>query len=345
MLKMTLFAVFLLAALLSNRASASDACSKLAITAAADVSVSDGTSFTIESYFHSKESAAIRHKYDSYQTIAVEGPQSWVRGNEQSRLGSEFHKSFALGHQFHAFILHFEDIAANVSPDNEILFESESRRSISGDYPYGGKVHLIQSDDDRPAGLLFEFPEDTVISVKLGKWEEKDGVVLPYLVQIDDGDRVFDYQYTTISVTPRSPMWFFDAVPAPSLAEIEVYRLHRKLLIAHCLGDADMIKNLSTPNTLIAGRGELATVSSESIGEQFAELFQALNYTEYRDINPPIIELSPNADFGWIGASVRASGSVRKTGETFSDQWAWIMMVKKINNAWFHAGNASTRKE
>jgi hypothetical protein len=86
-------------------------------------------------------------------------------------------------------------------------------------------------------------------------------------------------------------------------------------------------------------------VSSDSIRDQFSALFQALDYTEYRDILPPTIELSPNSDFGWVGAKVRASGSAVDTGTAFNAQWAWVMMVKKIDNVWLHAGNASNRKE
>lgn len=346
MLKSVLLSILILMALHPTDALSSDACSERAITSAADVDVSDGSSFKIETFFHSKENSAIRHKYDSYRTIAVEGPQSWVRSGEKSELGTDFHKLFALGHQFHAFILHFEEIATNVTRDNEVLFDNENRQAISGDYPYGGRVHLIQSaNETRPVGLLFEFPDNTVISVKLSEWVDTGGVALPFLIQIDDGDRVFDYKYTEISVAPESPLWFFAAVPAPPLGEVQVYRLHRKLLAAHCLGDADMISSLSTPKVLTANRGELEITSRDSIRTRFSALFKSLNYTEYRDTIPPTIELSPDSDFGWIGARVRASGSVLETGEKFSDQWAWIMMVKKFDNVWLHAGNASNRKE
>ena len=324
----------------------SDACSTRAITAAADVNVSDGSSFKIETYFHSKDIAAIRHIRDPQQMIAVEGPQSWTQVGDESETGTEFHKLFALGHQFHAFVLHFEDVVTNVRRHNDILFDNETRQAVSGDYPYGGVVHLIQGDDEmRPAGLLFEFPENKVISVKFDDWRDTGEVRLPYQLQIDDGERIFDYHYTEISVTPRSPLWFFDTIHAPPLDYVQVYRLHRKLLAAHCLGNADMMANLSAPLVLTANRGELRQVPNDTIRDRFAAVFQTVDYTEYHDIVLPAIDLSADSDIGWIGVNVRANGSEIETGASFTDQWAWIMMVKKIDNVWLHAGNASNRVE
>jgi hypothetical protein len=335
-----------LLAMSTNIAWSSDACSTRAITAAADVNVSDGSSFKIESYFHSKDAAAIRHIRNPQQMIVVEGPQSWTRLGDDADLGTNFHKLFALGHQFHAFMLYFEDVVSDVRRNNEVLFENEKHRAASGDYPYGGVVHLVEGDDkSRPVGLLFEFPENTVISVRFDNWRNVGDLTLPFDMRIDDGDRIFDYRYSEIDVTPKSPLWFFDTVSAPPIDFVQVYRLHRKLLAAHCLGDADMIANLSAPQVLSASRGELRQFSRDAMRERFTALFQALNYTEYHDIVMPVIDLSAGSDLGWIGVNVRANGAEVKTGTTFSDQWAWVMMVKKIDNVWVHAGNASSSAE
>ena len=336
--------VLVFLAMYSNVAWSSDACSTRAITAAVDVKVSDGSSFKVETYFHSRDMAAIRHIREPQQIIVVEGPQSWTQVGDQSDPGTEFHKLFALGHQFHAFVLHFEDVASDVRQTDGILFNNETREALSGDYPYGGVVHLIQGDDkNRPAGLLFEFSEDTVISVKFADWRDTGEVSLPYHLQVDDGERIFDYHYSEISVAPRSPLWFFDTVRAPPIDNVQVHRLHRMLLAAHCLGDADMMANLSTPQVLTANRGEIQHVENDAMRVRFSALFRALDYTEYHDIVSPSIDLSADGSLGWIGAKVQAKGSEIESGNAFSQQWAWVMMVKKVDNVWLHAGNASNR--
>jgi hypothetical protein len=346
MWKTSSITLLLLSVFHPNVSWSSDACSTLAITAAADVTVSDGSSFQIETNFQSRDVLAIRHIRDPQQLIVVEGPHSWTQLGDTAAIGTDFHKLFALGHQFHAFLLRFEELVSGDPRRENILFDGESRQAMGGDYPYGGKVYLVQgADTKRPMGLLFEFPGDTVISVKFDEWRDVGEVSFPFRLQIDDGQRVFDYHYSDINITAMSPLWFFDAVPSPRLDVVQVYRLHRKLLAAHCLGDADMIANLSAPEIMSASRGKLEQTTNEAMREQFTALFQSLDYTAYHDLVAPVIELAEDATLGWIGVNVEARGTAIETGGPFSSQWAWIMMVRKIDDVWLHAGNASNRAD
>ena len=59
----------------------------------------------------------------------------------------------------------------------------------------------------------------------------------------------------------------------------------------------------------------------------------------------PEIEWSKNGQIGWIAVNVRAVGESLETDEVFDDQWAWIMLVKKIDGQWLGAGNASNIAE
>jgi hypothetical protein len=319
----------------------SDACSTRAIHTFADVAVSDGSTFSTESFFHSKNSAAIRHIRDEEQIIAVEGPSSWIRRGDSEEAGTEFHKDFALGHQFHAYLLHFDQIVTNIRQTSEIQFRGGTYRASSGDKPGSGIAHMIAGEDpDRPLGLLFD-NEDNSIAFSFFDWRELDDQSIPFHVQIDDGERIFDYRYSSIDLAPKSPLWFMDALPAPEIDGVQVYRLHRKLLAAHCLGDANMMADLSAPSVIVASRGELLETSPEATRERFTSVFQQVDYTEYHDLAVPIVEVSSSGDIGWIGVNVRAVGEVIESGDSFDDQWAWVMMVKKIDDIWLHAGNAS----
>lgn len=335
-----LLVFFVLATHVQN-AWSSDACSSQAIHTLADVSVSDGSSFSTESFFHSKDAAAIRHILDEERIIAVEGPTSWVQRSDSTEPGTEFHKDFALGHQFHAYLLYFDEIVSNIRATSDIQFRGGTYQATSGDKPGSGIAHLIAGDDPgRPVGLLFD-NEDISIAFSFFDWRELDGESIPFHVQIDDGERIFDYRYSSIDLEPKSPLWFFESLPAPDIDEVQVYRLHRKLLAAHCLGDADMMANLSAPNVIVASRGELLETSPAETRERFTSVFQRVDYTEYHDLEMPVVEISSAGDLGWIAVNVRAAGESIETGEPFDDQWAWVMMVRKINDVWLHAGNAS----
>ena len=320
----------------------SDACSTRAVITRADVSVSDGTSFSTESWFQSADVAAIRHVRETEQVVAVEGPLGWARVGDESMRGADFHKTFALGHQYHAFLLYFDEIVTNIDRRNDFDFEGDTYTALVGDYPYGGQVALVEGSN-RPVAMVFEFPEIEPIKVTFDDWGAVGGNELPFLVSIDDGERVFDYRYTSVDLDDRSPLWFFDAAGDPGVDEVAVHRLHRTLLAAHCLGDADLLADRSTDPVTSANNGELRSSAREATRERFTDVFEALDYTEYHDIETPVVEVS--GDVAWIGVNVRAVGEVKASGQPFDSEWAWIMVARKVDGQWYHAGNASNRKQ
>lgn len=164
-------------------------------------------------------------------------------------------------------------------------------------------------------------------------------------MRIDDGSQTFDYRFTNVEVGKRTPLWFFEAVAAPAIDEVQIWRLHRQLLAAHCLGDAELVADLSASESVIASRGELFAETRANIRKQFAALFGRLDYTAYHDLVPPVIEVAESGDVGWIAVNAGAVGHSLDTGEPFDDRWAWVMMVRKRHNRWLHAGNTSNYAE
>jgi hypothetical protein len=335
-------AVFWLATALPS--TASDACSTTAIRAAAQVSVSDGSSFDIETLYYTPDHSSIRHRYPDRpdRSTVVEGPSAWIMSGAETAAGSEFHKLFVLGHQYHAFLTDFGSILDNVRETEAIEFEGSEHSATTGDYPYGGVVHTIHGESaERPPGLVFDFGETGRIEVALSDWRRVGERDLPFRAIIDDGDRVFDYRYTSIDLEPQSPLWFYEALPAPAIDAVQIHRLHRKLLVAHCLGDAALMAELTAPAVFSANRGQLQSASNEELFERFSSLFEQLDYREYHDLIEPVIEVSESGDLGWIAVQVRAVGEMQESGQAFDNQWAWLMAVKKFDVGWLHAGNAS----
>ena len=327
-------------------ASGSDACIGRSVVTAADVSVSDGTSFRTESFYQSPDRAAIRHIDDRDRLVAVEGPFGWAREGERTQTGPDFYKLFALGHQYHALLLEFESVVERIRTSDSVEFGGRRLAARSGSYPYGGTVHLVLGEEaSRPAGMRFDFPEDTVIEARFLDWRVHEDSELPFHISIDDGERTFDYRYTDIRIATASPAWFAGAFSGPVPDEVGVYRLHRNLLAAHCVGDAARMAALSAPDVISANRGEIASTSNAELEERFASLFAALDYTEYHDLSDPVVEVSGDGTVAWIAVSTRGKGTVRATEQPFDDQWAWIMTARKIDGRWLHSANASSRLE
>ncbi len=213
----------------------SDACSTTAVYAAADVRVSDGSSFRTEAYFHAVDVAAIRHIDDGDRIVAVEGSLAWARSGDRAELGGAFHKVFALGHQYHALLLGFDEVFAAPRRTDALEFADSTHAATSADYPYGGVVHLVDGETaERPKAMLFAFPDAPVISAEFLDWQMAGDIELPFLIRIDDGDRVFDYRYTEVDLRPRPPLWYFDSIAAPPIDDIQVFRSQRRRMAAGC---------------------------------------------------------------------------------------------------------------
>lgn len=337
------FLTLVLLLTLVSAAHATDACSMRAIGASADVSVTDGSSFTIESYFRSRDYAAIRHFGERRRVTSVEGPFGWIGSGDKFRLGGDFEKIFALGHQFHAFILYFDDLTDNQRDSTGIEFLGAPHAARSGDYPYGGDVHLIAGDDPaRPVGMVFDYPDIEPIEVSLDDWREIDGVELPFELAIHDRGKVFVYRYTSVDLSPHTELWFFDEIGGPAPDEVLALRLHRKLLAAHCLGDAEIMADLSNETIISADKGRRAKYDNSLMRERFTGLFKLLNYTEYHDLQQPFVEIAASGDLGWVIANVRSVGKQLSDDQAFDYEWAWIMLVRKVDGRWLNTGVASS---
>jgi ketosteroid isomerase-like protein len=120
-----------------------------------------------------------------------------------------------------------------------------------------------------------------------------------------------------------------------------VLRLHRSLLAAHCLGDADTLADLSTQESVNSNRGVLSSIAREDMRSRFSGLFEKIDYVHYEDIADPVIKVSSSGDIGWAAVNVRARSAVKDGGQAFDDQWSWIMLAEKVDGQWLHAGNAS----
>ena len=329
---------------LTTGVSAQDACSTNAVHALANVTVSDGKTYQVESLFRSKHQAASIFIEEQGSTNVVEGPFSWVSSEEKSELGGGFLRDYTLGHQFHAFLWHFNDVVSDIEIVEGVMFGGEAYPAHRGVLDTGGIVSLINPNAPRPAGLRFELGE-FLIDITFLDWREQGQVEIPFALRIDDQQRVFNYQYQYVDGAPKPLMWFYEKVPAPSIDAVGIYRLHRKQLIAHCLGDAVMLASTLAPEVVMANAGQLIRTSPVQTQAVFENsVFKRRQYTSYVDTQYPVIEVAESGDLGWATVELQTTGIGSESGQKFDEQWAWTMLAKKIDNEWLMVGNASNRK-
>ncbi len=203
----------------------------------------------MQTHYRSPYESSLSFLREDPAQLVVEGPHAWVRTPAAEQAGSDFHKLFALGHQFHALLIHFDSVMTDIAKTT-VELDNRTWQARSGSIPHGGTVTLIGSDLEQPAGMRFEYPQTPVIDVRYSDWRDTGDRSLPWQITIDDGSRTFDYRFTEISIADQIPLWFMQSVQAPALDTVQVHRLHRQLLAAHCLGDANLISERSAdPST------------------------------------------------------------------------------------------------
>lgn len=337
----TLYTGLLAAFFMPLTAQGDDACAAGAIHSLADVSASDGLTYQVEGIYKSRRRAASKFIRQGGSLHVVEGPHVWVASEDGRELAGDFQYDFALGHQFHAFFLRFEEVVSNIERVDGVLFAGEPSSGLKGVRDTGGVVYLLDGPvPDRPAGLRYDVG-DVKIEISADDWRIIDDTAVPFALTIDDGERIFNYRYQWVDLTDKPLTWFYDTVPSPGIDVVDIERLHRTLLIAHCLGDVAMMAGNTAPAAFVASGGAVFETSPEGTATTFKSTFSRRKYSAYVDTALPKVAASDKGDLGWAVVQVNAKGVTPADGRLFDEHWAWVMMARKIDGRWLMAGNAS----
>lgn len=178
------------------------------ILTSANVSVSNGRIYVLETYFGSATQAALRQTRPTgeVQTSTVSGDRAWSSASPDED-GGPMLRTIVLGHQFHALLMNFDAIHSNLRA-GEIEYAGERRASRDGDWPYGGVSHLVPgATPDRPTAFVFNYSGAPEIHVAFSDWRDAGGEALPFHIVIDDGSNTYNYSFTVIATDAAAPDW------------------------------------------------------------------------------------------------------------------------------------------
>lgn len=332
------------ASMAAPAASAYDACATGAIHTKADVTVSDGMTYSVESFYRSRKRAAAHFSSDGGAMYAVEGGLAWSRSTEGEALAGAFVRDFALGHNFHAFLLRFEDVVEAVERVDGIEFDGRTVTGQRGVRESGDPVYLIDgASPAQPAGMRYDVG-DMKIEITVSDWREENGGWVPYELVVDDGQRDFTYRFSFVDLAEKPLLWFDETVAEPAVDHVQIYRLHRRQLAAHCLADAALLAAGTAPEAMMVNRGSIDMTTPEEVEARFKAVFERVRYDRYVDLRDPAIEVSTSGEIGWSIVNLSVAGHSPLTDERFEDQWAWVSLVRKVDGRWLMAGNASNRR-
>ncbi|QGZ95716.1 hypothetical protein [Terricaulis silvestris] len=178
------------------------------ILTSANVSVSNGRTYVLETYFAAADHAALRQTRPNGE-VQISGILGTLASTSAApdEVGGQMLRTIVLGHQFRALLLNFDAIHNNLRA-GEIEDAGERRATRDGDWPYGGVSHLVLgAAPDRPTAFVFKYTGAPEIRVAFSDWREAGGETLPFHIVIDDGSNRYDYSFTVIATDAAAPDW------------------------------------------------------------------------------------------------------------------------------------------
>ncbi len=126
----------------------------------------------------------------------------------------------------------------------------------------------------------------------------------------------------------------------------ELRRLHQLVLEAHRTGDVDSWMAVEGSEYVSANQGTITFPTASDRRAAREPYLSSTTFTVYRDLRPPIVRVSADANLGWLIAEVEVRGTQMVDGvETPVEAiWAWIELYEKQSGTWRLIGNVSNRR-
>jgi hypothetical protein len=126
-------------------------------------------------------------------------------------------------------------------------------------------------------------------------------------------------------------------------AEAELLSLHEKTRQAHLQGEAGLIAGTIGDKLLLVEKGTIRTQSNQEVAQFFTGYLKRVRYSQWRDVSPPVVTISPDGQMAWMAVAVEAkyrrADKAREGEKSFRS--SWIATYSRENCAWRMTGIAS----
>lgn len=128
---------------------------------------------------------------------------------------------------------------------------------------------------------------------------------------------------------------------------VQILSIHDRVLQAHLDRDVGALLATSSDDYVLVNRGEVSNPTKQERRERFGPYFEKTVFYEYKDLVPPIVQVSDGKDMAWLIAQVEVSGSQMVSGQEQPLQFvsAWIELYEKRDGTWVQTGNVSNFRQ
>ena len=312
----------------------------------AHVTVSDDLEYDTVTLLHDAQRAIFRLEYpDRTMTLGVDGKYFWEYDGTKETEGPPFYETMVLGHQIHAQLLFFEELNGSAERTESECLGGGRCLIYTAD---AGHALRLDAETGRPAELSWSRGgEEPPVELSFDEWRETEVGSLPFVVTFDDGERLFRYEYGSVTFNDGSMEEL--RAPVDQLTdEQRLLRQHRIAMDAHLLGDPGMMRGYFADEGVVVYQGEIIPAAAAENEAMMARIFGSRIHDSYDDLVRPRVEVSADGTLGWVVAQVGARGVMLDSNGVEAGPLeftsAWISMFRKIDGDWKMVGNVSNFK-
>ncbi len=119
------------------------------------------------------------------------------------------------------------------------------------------------------------------------------------------------------------------------------------MINAHLNKDIDFFTENIADDYFSVGRGEIRHPEPDEIRMNFSNYLYNTEFSEYRDLQEPIVEFSKDGSLAWLIVQVKVAGERKMETDsihTFDVTWAWITLYEREEDKWIRLGEVSNYK-
>jgi hypothetical protein len=130
--------------------------------------------------------------------------------------------------------------------------------------------------------------------------------------------------------------------------ELELLKLHQKALDAHLKSNIAMLLEDESDEYVVVSDGEVSHPSKKEREAFLGPYLRATRFETYKDLIPPIVQISADERLGWVIAQISAKGVQKKADGSDGNLefvCAWIELYENKEGRWMRIGNVSNFKK
>ena len=133
--------------------------------------------------------------------------------------------------------------------------------------------------------------------------------------------------------------------PEADVLKSEIMDFHKKFIDDHLKKNIDSFVEDYAEDYIFVANGEINHPSKDEFKTSFSNYLKSTTFSEYRDLDEPIIGFSKEGSLAWSIVKVKVAGHRNMedgSQKEFDVTYAWITLYKRHHDRWIRTVEVST---